>query len=315
MTDRAPRSTASLLALSLAAAFALYAPSARADAAGMAAPATCDVRFTYGTEAITLPANAPAFLVIERTYAGLTSTLDATLVSGATRTALTSTVDTHGLSTLTFPDALTPGSYTIEGTVTCSDGSDDRQLSASLTLTDPVPLPTEVGSLTYVPSNPPTGMDKVRLQPTPGMSAFLPASQLSVTANGVLSTTPTYGDAFKGGVLEFPVHTGSVCVENGQLYRDHRTLKLALTAAIAGAAEVPAPAELDVDVDCGAIRWTSGTSYPGGNEGAGEPTPVGGMSGSSSSGGCSAAPGSSSGNLSLAGAGVALVLAARRRRR
>jgi hypothetical protein len=178
-----------------------------------------------------------------------------------------------------------------------------------------------------VPSDPPTGVDKIRLDPTESMRAFLPAARLELTVDGAKrgSSVLVNGSA----AIELSVNTGDACVENGELHRDKRLVKVTLEGAIAGVADSPAAASIDIPIDCGAIKWTSGVDGAGGTWSTNPPGTSGPRSNgtatyssapSDSGGGCSAAPAgphASGGSLAaLALGGFALVaLVAKRRRR
>lgn len=305
------RSRSSIVAL-LAAAGALLSPtSARADGAFASDVASSCVTLLAGaSQPFSLPANAPALLVVDRTSAGLTSTVTATLISGATRTPLGAPVkDSHGL--LTLPLSSPPvGKHAVEIAMVCSTQPDREEKSEiAFTVTDPVALPTQVGALTLVPKSPPTGSDTVRLEPTDGMRAFLAAARLQVSVAGVAADLRFGEDAARA--LEFAVNTGSVCVQDGALLRDKRTVEVTVSADIAGVADSPEAAKLDVEVDCGAIQWTDGLTA------GGEPppsTPASGE-GSSSSGGCSSAPSPERAPLVPVVLALAGLAAMRRRRR
>lgn len=323
MTLRARSCAAALVTVGLA----LYTESAHADSAGAPAPPTCSVALAPGQAGVTLPANAPGLLVVDQS-GGHAPTLQATLVNGATRTELTAATDTHGLWTLALPTpAAAPGTYSVEVTSSCAS-LEDKQLTVSLTLTVPVSLPTSVGTLVHVPSNPPTGVDKVRFDPTPSMRAFLPAAQLDLLVDGKKAGKSIFPNATSP--IELNVNTGDVCIENGALHREKRVVKITFEGAIAGVAESPAPASIDVPVDCGAIAWTSGLDLDGDGNGTGTGTgntrtPAGSngttysSAPSSDSGGCSASPiathGGALGYAAFAIGGLGLVAMRRRRRR
>jgi hypothetical protein len=289
MILRARSCAAALVTVGLA----LYTESARADAAAPVAP-TCTVALSSSPKAaITLPANAPALLVVDRSSQSTSPTLQAALANGSTRTALPVATDTHGLWTLALPSPNAAlGKYDVEVKSSCPDISDERDLVTPLTLTTAVPFPTSVGTLVHVPSDPPSGVDWVRLDPTPNMAAFLAAAQLELVVDGARTAKITFVSAVSP--INLTINTGEACIENGALHRDKRIVKVTLEGAIAGVAEAPAPASIDVPVDCGAIKWTSGlnldpdddTNPPTSSNGATSPSPTS----SSSSGGCSASP-------------------------
>jgi MYXO-CTERM domain-containing protein len=298
---------------------ALYTESARADvAAGSRAAPTCTVSLGATQAAVTLPANAPALLVVDHTYGTTAPTIQAALVNGTTRTELTAQTDAHGLWALSLPSpSPAVGTYNVEIATSCRDLSDEREIVTPLTLTEAVPFPTSVGTLVHVPSNPPTGEDTIRLEPTPGMRAFLAASQLELVVGGVRTGKSTF--VSNTSTIELSVNVGDACIENGALHREKRVVKVSLEGAIAGVAESPAPASIDVPVDCGAIEWTSGWAV---DDGASPSSPNGTTpssspsSAQSSDGGCSAAPVGTRGDASLGAFALgALGLVAMRRRR
>jgi hypothetical protein len=279
-------------ALLVTAGLALYTESAHADAAaGAPMSQQCTVALAPGSAGITLPSNAPALLAVERLYGATAPTIEAALVSGETRTDLAAAKDSHGLLALALPSSSSaPGSYSVEVVTSCAEVPEEQKLVTPLTLTAPVAFPTSVGSLVHVPTNPPSGVDKVRLEPTEGMIAFLPAAQLDLVVGGVKSGSLTFVSA--KSAIELQINTGDACVENGALHRDERIVKVTLEGAIAGVADAPASASIDVPVDCGAIKWTSSPDL----DEDGKPptqsttgtTPA--VQSSSDSGGCSASP-------------------------
>ena len=295
-----------------------------ADSAGAAAPMQnqCTVVLAAtNPSSIVLPANAPALLAVERVYGASTPKIDASFVDGATRTELTAVKDSHGLSTLALPSPSSgAGSYSVEVETSCPEVTYEQKSVTALTLTAPVAFPTSIGTLVHVPSDPPTGIDKIRLEPTEGMRAFLPAAQLDLVVGGVKASSLTFVNG--QSAIELQVNTGDACIENGALHRDKRIVKVTLDGAIAGVAESPASESLDVTVDCGAIKWTSGVVPPGvdGKPRTGandDPMPTQEVS-SSDAGGCSTAPigtqQSGHGLIALAIGGVGLVAMRRRRK-
>jgi MYXO-CTERM domain-containing protein len=318
MTLRA-RSCAAALVI---AGVALYTQPAHADAAGAEsmARASCTVTLGPSPNGVTLPANAPALLVVDQTNDPTFDPIikQAELVNGTARTGLSVVTDSHGLWTLALPEpSLSAGKYSVEIATSCPQYSEELNVVSAVTLTAPVALPTSVGTLSHVPSDPPTGLDTIRFEPTPGMRAFMPAAQLSIYANDAKSTASGFGNST--APMEFQVTVGSACVENGALHREKRIVKVRLEGAIAGVADSPASASIDVPVDCGAIKWTSGLGFDA--NGGATPTPTNGTTpttASSSDSGCSASPVSHGGGaslLSFALGGLGLVALRRRRPR
>jgi MYXO-CTERM domain-containing protein len=317
------RARSCAVALIVTAGVALYTESAHADAAAGAPMQTqCNVALAASPSTVVLPANAPALLAVERVYGATSPTIDAAFVDGATRTDLTAGKDSHGLLTLALPSpSSAPGSYSVEVVTSCPAVPEEQKLVTALTLTAPVAFPTSVGTLVHVPSDPPSGVDKVRLEPTEGMRAFLPAAQLDLVVGGVKSGSLTFVNA--QSAIELQVNTGDACIENGALHRDKRIVKVTLDGAIAGVADSPASASLEVSVDCGAIKWTSGVVPPGVD---GEPATTGANgvvtptqeASSSDGGGCSTSPigtqHSGPGLIALAMGGLGLVAMRRRRK-
>jgi MYXO-CTERM domain-containing protein len=292
-----------------------YATPAHADAALAGAPApSCQVSLNAGTEGITLPSNAPALPLIESSDRAI-ATVSAELVSPAGRLPFAApSDDAHGLRILTLPSNA-PGAYTVATNTSCSNGMPDQKRETPLTLTAPVDFPSAVGTLVHVPKSPPTGVDSIELEPSPGLRAFLPAAHFRMSIDGAAGAV-RYGGPTTTRV-SFTAHTGAVCVENGALHREKRTVRISLGAAIAGVAESPTPATLDLTVDCGAIKWTSATDFPGETTPTGSTSSPGTSGGSTSAGGCSAAPvATMSGTApALAAFALASLVAHRRRRR
>ena len=108
-------------------------------------------------------------------------------------------------------------------------------------------------------------------------------------------------------------------VENGSLHREKRTVKVTVSADIAGVADSPASATLDVTVDCGAIRWTTADDFNPAKPSAPTTPPATDdlpTTSTGSDGGCTAAPvGVLSGNAAALVAGAVAMLAGLRRRR
>lgn len=287
-------------------------PVAVADAA---APAQgCFVSTV--AEGTTLPANAPALVVDERSY-GATAAISAELVSGDVRVPLVGpTKDTHGITILELANP-SQGDHTIALNVECTRGEDTRSESSetSLVLTAPVAFPTNVGTLRLVPKEgAPDGTERVALEPSAELAAFGPIAFVSLKVGDV--SQPALRNPFGAATVELRAPVGTACVENGALLREKRTVAVTVSAIIAGLAESPAPATLDVEVDCGAIAWTSMAE---GSEGSVAPTPNGAASetsGGSGAGGCSASsrgPGSAT-NAAAAVGGFVMLAGLRRRR-
>jgi MYXO-CTERM domain-containing protein len=317
---------ARLLPLAVAAlsavALSTTAGSALADAAsGAAAPIFMGCQVAIGADGMTVPANAPALLVYDASN-GATATVSADLVTTSGRTALGApTKDANDLSILALP---TPpvGSHTVVTKVACSNGTPDAEQETSITITAAVPLPTTVGTLTLRPNLTPTGTDRVVLEASPALVAFKSVAIVDVSIG---DASPAFGSAkYPSGIPpELTINSGSVCVENGALIREKRTIKVTVSARLAGVANSPAPATLDIPVDCGAIRWTSDSDFDGSKTTEPSPqTPNGNGTNSnavsSGASGCSAAPGSAgllSGSSSVFLAAAVALLAGFRRRR
>lgn len=301
----------SLAALVAAAGTLLSPTSARADAAGASESFGCFVLLGGTYEGFSLPSNAPALLVVDRSTSGLTATLDATLVSGETRTSLGMPAkDRHELLTLPLSSPAV-GKHVVEVAVTCSTQPEGEQkLEVPFTVTEAVALPKTVGALSLAPKDRPTPSDMLRLELSEGMRAFQAAAKFELVVDGI-KANEQYGPA-PGGTRELYLNSGAVCVEDGALHREKRTVEVTVSAVIAGVADSPAPAKLDVTVDCGSIEWTEGTTP--GEEPPPSSTPPGGE-GSSSASGCSAAPKGAKSPVAIVALALVGLAAMRRRRR
>ena len=289
-------------------ALSTFAAPARADAAGAPEPPRC--RATLLSVDFSLPSSAPALVLHEGTSSGLTATVTAELVSATgDRSPLAApTRDARGLTIMKLPNA-PAGSYTLTTKVACSNGDPEQTESVSLTLTAPVAFPKTVGTLSVRPSSDHKGMETIVVEPTAELRAFNPIAVVELTLNGEKAPIPL------GPSFELAAHTGSVCVENGALIRDKRTIKAVVSAYLVGVADAPAPATLDLVVDCGAIEWTSESDFKKPSTPGTSPTePTSAVAGSSA-GGCSAAPSSVPSGGGVAGTLVALALLGWRRRR
>ena len=321
-----PRLSVLAVAVLSSLAVSAVASSALADAAaGRAAPAQpgCFVSLLAGTSGATtsLPSNAPALILTDSSHGGAVATVTAELVTGAERVAFVGpTKDTHGLTVLQFVNP-SAGSHTIATKVDCSEG-EDKTFDTAIVLTAPVTFPKSVGALSIRASSPPKGFDQIDLTATPELRAFLPVSVLKVSVNGQPAIGLANSAQPGSSAVSFNAHTGGVCVENGSLHREKRTVKISVSADIAGVADSPAPAILDVVVDCGAIRWTSPSDFESSKPGSpttttpvspdGKPTTTTG----GTDAGCTAAPvGTLSGNAAALVAGALVVVAGLRRRR
>ena len=304
-----------LAALSVAA-LSTTVGSALADASPAGAPFRgCSVEL--GTKKLTLPSNAPALLVGDQSE-GASASVSAELVTTDGRAPFgPPTKDAHGLLVVALPKA-SVGTHSIATTVVCSDGSTEKVQATTLELTAPVDLPTSVGTLTLEPNPTPRGSETITLTPSPALRAFEPITVLELSVNGAAPGGGRIGNL----ASQLQVNTGSVCVENGALHRDKRTVRVSVSAHLAGVAESPESASLDILVDCGAIRWTTDKDFDGatpttetssGTTGSKD----GNGTSTSSAGGCSAAPrGRMTGGSAAFAAGTALaMLAAFRRRR
>jgi hypothetical protein len=339
MTTLTPRTRIHcLLALATLAIASTASSSAFADAAAGAPAQGCFV--TGLPNKTSLPANAPGFILTDNSQ-GATATVSAELVTGDTRTALVGPVkDAHGLNVILFSSTPAPavGTHTISTKVACSNDNNNNNNNNSnpnpdttVMLTDPVPFPTTVGTLTVQPSSPPTGNDEVLLEASPNLRPFFPVAVMKLTVNNDV-TTATGGsmDSAKTTVT-FRAHTGSACVENGALHREKRIVKVNIAADIAGLADSPAPATIDIPVDCGAIRWTSENDFKSPKDSSGNTTtttpttsssPSTASSSNGDAAGCALAARSGSGPktspsnaISLLVVGALTLLGLRRRRR
>ena len=291
------------------------AGSALADSAGAAGAQFVGCQVSVGSNGMSVPANAPALLVTD-TSNQATATVSAELVSVDGRVPFGAPAkDTHGLLVAALPTAAV-GTHTIATKVACSNGMPDSAQETSLTLTTPVDFPTSVGTLALLPNPGQTpGVDRIALEASPGLLAFKPIAVVELSMNGAVVSGSQRG----GFAQELSVNTGSVCVENGALHREKRTVRVSLAAHLAGVAESPAPATLDILVDCGAIHWTTGADFDGSKSpAASSSTPESSTNGtgSGSASGCSAAPsGRMSGGSAILAAATALALLASFRRR
>lgn len=268
---------------------------------------------------MTLPSNAVAVLVSD-TSNQATATVSAELVTSDARVPLGApTKDTHGLLVLALPNA-SVGAHTIASKVSCSNGTPETAQETSLVLTAPVDFPTSVGTLALRPgesSSP--GFEKIAFDASPGLRAFEPVVVVELSVNGVVNGGVVARQQRGGFDQELSIHTGSVCVENGALHREKRTVRVSLAAHIAGVAESPAAATLDIPVDCGAIHWTTAADFDGSKSSATPPSSseaTNAGTGRGSASGCSAAPsGRTSGSSAILAAATALALLASSRRR
>jgi hypothetical protein len=316
-----------LLAASLGLGLMGITQTASADAAAGASRASiCSLGVgpygANGQAAVTLPSNAPALLLIDNTTPGLTATLSGELVTGTNRSALgTPAKDAHGVLSMTLPSSLAPGDHVLDMKMGCSNNTaqEPQEFKVPLVLTAPVAFPTAVGKLTHLPQNPPTGVDNVRLEASAGMFAFLPASIVELSVDGTISDQRSAYPSASSAPLVFSAHTGDVCIENGELHRDKRTVRITVSAVIAGVATSPEPATLDVPVDCGAIQWTSESDRNPKTDPPTKtttPTPDGPTGSSSDVSTCSATPLRAVSSMTpIAGLGLVALLALRRRRR
>ncbi|MBS2012652.1 MAG: hypothetical protein JST00_07195 [Deltaproteobacteria bacterium] len=303
----------------LTAALALVAGgAARADegkSAGAAAPAQPVCKATFGENAaglITLPSNAPAILVTDTSTGGRPKITASLVKASGERIALGAPKpDANGLSVLAIPPSTT-GAFTLDLEAECETYAINQIKDLQIELgAASVPPPTTVGTLSVLASGKANARETIVLEPSEGMRAFLPAAVLSFSVGG-LPAQPV-----KAGTVpnSFTAPVGQACVENGVLLREKRTLKVSMSARIAGVAQLPEPATMDLTVDCGAIQWTDGipddgTEPPGGT--------TGGAGTTTTTGGCAASPVAPNGALpgaALAAVAIGAVVARMRRRR
>lgn len=297
---------------SLAAQTVTSSASADAPSSGIQAAPAAGCFVSTVANGTSLPSNAPAIFVNDQS-AGATATISAELVTGTERVAFVGpTKDTHGLAVLSFASP-TAGAHTIATKVVCSNGQETRITETPITLTAPVAFPTSVGSLAVRSTG--TGSDRIILTASPELKAFFPVSKLRISVDTGATSKPQGAYVPSGGANpEFNAQTGAVCVENGALHREKRSVKIVVSADIAGVAESPAPATLDVTVDCGAIRWTSlgddtTTNLPNPDTGGTTPTSDASAGTGGTDGGCSAAPLRAGGAGGFGSVGVAAVVA------
>jgi MYXO-CTERM domain-containing protein len=303
------------LRLALVAASSVFAVSASAEPASADAAGASFRGCAVQIGELSVPSNAPA-LVVHDTSAGATATVSAELITEGGPIALGApTKEASGMTIMSLP-SVPAGSYEVSTTVRCSDGTPETVQTSSLTLTAPVAFPSDVGTLGVRPNPSPTGTDTIELTPSAGLRAF---RQVAVLRMSVNDQSPLAGSSATttgvGAPITFTAPTGSVCVENGALHREKRTMRVTIAASIAGVAEYPRAATIEVPVDCGAITWTGNAFGPGSPampiEGDASGTP------SSGAGGCSAVPVGrlGTGHAALAAIALALVGSYRRRRR
>lgn len=326
-----PRLSAVALAVLSSLAVATVASSAAAEAAAAAGPQFQGCQVSLLPNGTSLPSNAPALIITDNSSKAK-ATISAELVNTATdaRTRFVGpSMDAHGLNVVTFGSpAPSLGAHRISKTVSCAvDGQEPRSQTdeTSITLTAPVAFPKTVGTLSVrAAASPSNGVDWIVLDASPELRAFFPVSKLRLVIDTGAASKPQGGAYVPSGNTrpEFHAQTGAVCVENGALHREKRTVKVSVAADIAGVADSPAPATLDIEVDCGAIRWTSisDPTNPGNPNNPNNPNNPTGPSGvttnGGSDGGCSAAPGGvGSGGAAALVAGALAVLAGLRRRR
>ena len=267
---------------------------ARADqasaVAGAPAPPVCRVSLGGdGAGMIKLPANAPALLVTEVSNGGTRATVTADLFDTSTRIPLGATkTDANGLTILEIPSGTT-GTYNVDLDADCGPSVESPKKDLQLVLdAAAVEIPKSVGTISLRPSAKPGPQQTFALDVSPGLRAFLPAAVIEMTVTG--RPPVSLGKGNLGTNNTFTAQTGFVCVENGALHREKRTVSISVSAKIAGVAQLPTPASVDVTVDCGAIEWTSGTT--GGTTTTPGDTTTTTPSGSTTTttGGCAAAP-------------------------
>lgn len=292
---------------------------AHADAAfGAPAPPVCQVNVGQDASGvIKLPGNAVALLVTDVSNAGTRATVTADLFDTSTRIPLgASKTDANGLTILEIPSG-TKGSYTVDVDADCGPSiqpppnEKDPQLVLD---TAAVEIPTSVGSISVRPSSKPGPQESIALDLSEGLRAFLPAAVLEMTVNERPAVKITKANLGTDNTIN--AQTGFVCVENGVLHREKRTVKITVTAKIAGVTQLPAPATVDVTVDCGAIQWTSGV--PGTTPDGTTTTTTPSGSTTTTTGGCAAAPiapGSTPAGAAFAAIALGAVVVLVRRRR
>ncbi|MBS2017529.1 MAG: hypothetical protein JST00_31900 [Deltaproteobacteria bacterium] len=310
-----------------AASLASFGTAARADAAaGAAAAPACQAyvagtRGNTGPSAIQVPANAPALLLQELYgYEPKWITASAELVIDTEKTTPIAPAarDANGLPILPLWTK-DPGKYRVRITPDCGSqyGSYKVPSEAQIEIVAASPLPTRLGTIREAPSattTPTPGMATFVLEPSAEARPFMPVIRVEATLNGAKGQTLS-GPSLTSDI-QITLNTGSVCVENGALLRDKKSVRIDLDGAIAGIAEKLAPATLETTVDCGAIKWTKESDF-GDDDGTTTTPSTGAPAGSTTSaGGCSAAPGHhASTALGAAGFAAALALVVSRRRR
>jgi len=302
------------LALGIVSAVSLLAIAspAQADAAaGASARESCEARLGGSLNAaLELPSNAPALLVMTSNY----QTMAAELVTGDIRVPFQGpALDANGIMALTLPSNAV-GVHRVVIDARCS-GYSDGVKETPLKLLAPVPFPTKVGTLVQAAPQTRPGVTTLDLELGTNVREFLPVIQFSTTIGGVKEVARSGAQTTER--ISFTAKTGAVCVENGALHREKRTVKITVGAAIAGVAKPLEEASFDVTVDCGAIKWTDADDFASGNGNATNTTTAPGAQGSSTAGGCSAAPGAATPVTagSFAALGLAALVAMRRRRR
>ena len=303
-----------LLATACILGFAATASSVRAESAP--ARPQCAARIVPQFDS-SIPANAPALVVLDESSSGLTSTVTSNAFSPAT-SAFTSRPDPRSNNTLYLPSGELPETSmaTFRVNARCSQGP-VFQAESRFTVVAAAPLPTKAGKVEVI-SGDKRGVH-LGFRPSAELAPFVAVTMLEIGTKGKIlpERTIPYGlfvDAKGRAESQFPLSRGSAdtdfCAPNET---SKKTIRLEVQAHVAGAATDPPPISVDVPIDCSEPPTASTPTPTVTDAGVDEPGATNASNVNAT--GCSATASGPLGGGPLALVGLGACVAALRRRK
>ena len=218
----------------------------------------------------TVPANLPALVLLDQSYAGTVPSNIRPTFSGDELAAPKVTADSRmaGAYLLTLDPALTAQtSYTVNYSFDCNykagGPAPHPQGSGSMSFSTVanVALPTAAGTLAAGTPNESDFATSITLTPSAELAAYLPVTLFDVSVGGAAWAQIPYGGArVSGGTVELDLSAVSIYSKGvtaagatslcAQTKAASVTVHLSVTAHVAGAAADPSPLEVDASVLC-----------------------------------------------------------------
>jgi uncharacterized protein (TIGR03382 family) len=217
-----------------------------AAATSEATPPHCYVE-SFPSAITTIPANAPALLLRDASVDAIATVTGQLMKADGATTQLTAINDRRETLVLPLGGLEAGRGYDLLVAIQCSvPNPGATPPSVRIVASEPVPLPSQVGTLRMSGSAFDT---TVIVDPSPELKAYLPVSVMTLTLDGAFDSVPLFGPAYP--TVTFAAVLGNTCRgPDGILRGGKRTANLSVSAHVAGAATDPEPATLNQEVDC-----------------------------------------------------------------